>query len=247
MPKISVIIPAFNSVAVLERAVASVLAQTKPVDEILIYDDASVDGTADVMARLSAAQPKIQAVAGTENKGAGHARNHLLGLAKGNYFAFLDADDEWAPDKIAMQMADIERSAAQISITAHEIKKDGLVIGHRVPPQEIGFRKMLVSNWMATSSVIVSAELSGARRMPEIRRRQDYGYWLKLFQNNPNLKVVVNQNILMTYHRGSASLSSSPVKNLKGNYRMFRDVVGFGILGAAFFTLCNAVFRILRK
>lgn len=91
----SVILPVFNSEATVERAVRSVLSQTDRDFELLIIDDGSSDGSADVLAAVSDARVSI--LRHSENRGISAARNTGLKHARGDFIAFLDADDEWAP------------------------------------------------------------------------------------------------------------------------------------------------------
>jgi glycosyltransferase involved in cell wall biosynthesis len=98
---ISVIIPVYNGEHYLAEALESVLAQTRPADEIIVVDDGSTDGSAAVAQRFGL---KVQ-LARQANLGAAAARNLGVELAYGSLLAFLDADDLWLPDKLALQSA----------------------------------------------------------------------------------------------------------------------------------------------
>ena len=94
------IIPTFNRRQLLERAVDSVLAQTRPADEIIVIDDGSTDGT-EVLVKKK--YPGITYLSQT-NHGVSHARNQGIIKAKGNWLAFLDSDDVWLPGKLEKQL-----------------------------------------------------------------------------------------------------------------------------------------------
>ncbi|HOQ05714.1 MAG TPA: glycosyltransferase family A protein [Anaerohalosphaeraceae bacterium] len=96
---ISVIIPAYNNEQHLSRAIHSVLAQSRPPDEIIVVDDGSTDRTAEAAAAFG---EKIRCIR-QDNRGPGAARNTGIRAASGEWVAFLDADDEWLPDKLAVQ------------------------------------------------------------------------------------------------------------------------------------------------
>lgn len=98
---VSVVIPAHNAARYLAEAVASVRAQTHPAAEIIIVDDGSTDGTAHVIAGLG---PDVRSIR-QARAGAGAARNRGAELADGEWLAFLDADDLWAPPKLERQLA----------------------------------------------------------------------------------------------------------------------------------------------
>lgn len=105
---ISVVIPTFNRRTLVERAVRSVLAQTHPVDEIIVVDDGSTDGTAE---HLEATFGGRVRVVWQENRGVSSARNHGLRLASGRYVTLLDSDDEWMPEKTRLQWNCLETRA----------------------------------------------------------------------------------------------------------------------------------------
>ena len=94
---ISVIIPIYNGGRFVESAVKSVLAQTVSDWELVIVNDGSTDGTRAILERLCAQDARIH-VHHQPNGGVSAARNAGIALAKGEYLAFLDADDEWYPD-----------------------------------------------------------------------------------------------------------------------------------------------------
>ncbi|MBD1877295.1 glycosyltransferase family A protein [Coleofasciculus sp. FACHB-T130] len=101
---ISVIIPVYNCERYLAEAIESVLAQTYQSIEIIVVDDGSTDGSAEVAKRFgSLVRYYFQT-----NSGSAAARNHGIELSQGNFFAFLDADDLWVEDKLASQMTAFE-------------------------------------------------------------------------------------------------------------------------------------------
>lgn len=98
---VSVVIPSYNSAAILPEAIESVLNQTRPADEIIVVDDGSRDETAEVCARYGGAVTCVR----QENAGASTARNTGIRASGGYWLAFLDADDSWLPMKLEQQLA----------------------------------------------------------------------------------------------------------------------------------------------
>jgi glycosyltransferase involved in cell wall biosynthesis len=103
--EVSVIIPTYNRRDLLPRAIDSVLAQTHPVDEIVVIDDGSTDGTGDMLQQRYGDRVRHVWQA---NAGVSAARNHGMRLARGRYLALLDSDDTWLPAKTALQLAFFE-------------------------------------------------------------------------------------------------------------------------------------------
>jgi len=112
---ISVVIPSYNSAGCLAGAIKSVLDQTRPADEIIVVDDGSKDNTGEVCGRFAG---KVRYVR-QENAGASTARNTGIAAARGDWLAFLDADDLWDPKKLESQLAALARHPeADFALTA---------------------------------------------------------------------------------------------------------------------------------
>ncbi len=101
-PLVSVIIPTYNRVGYLREAVASVFAQTYSSWQLIVVDDGSTDDTARYLS--AAADPRLHVVRRTHAGIPAVARNAGIANASGTYVAFLDSDDVWAPNKLAMQV-----------------------------------------------------------------------------------------------------------------------------------------------
>jgi len=116
-PLISCIVPVYNGERYLREALDSILAQTYPVLEIIVVDDGSSDGTADVVRSYSDSvrylwQPR---------NGPAAARNLGSGAVQGEFVAFLDADDRWHPEKLMRQMARFQ-ARVELSISVAHIQ-----------------------------------------------------------------------------------------------------------------------------
>lgn len=101
---ISTIIPAYNAERYLAEAIESVLAQTRPPEEIVVVDDGSEDGTAEVASRF----PQVRLVRKT-NQGIGATLNRGVEETTGAVLTFLDADDLWVPAKLELQRQALEQ------------------------------------------------------------------------------------------------------------------------------------------
>lgn len=104
--EVSAIISTYNRSELVVRAIDSVLGQTHPVDEIIVIDDGSTDGTESVLRERYG--DKVRYV-WQPNAGVSAARNRGMAMASGRYFALLDSDDEWLPQKNARQLEWLER------------------------------------------------------------------------------------------------------------------------------------------
>lgn len=100
-PRLSVIIPTYNRGHLVTRAIDSALRAISPGDEIIVIDDGSADQTESVLRRYGSSIQYVK----TENRGAGPARNLGIQIAKHDWIAFLDSDDEWMPDHLDLHRA----------------------------------------------------------------------------------------------------------------------------------------------
>jgi len=98
-PLVSVVIPVYNGERYLGEAIDSVLRQSFAGSEIIVVDDGSTDRTADVATAYGSAVRYFR----QHQSGSGAARNRGIEVARGSLFAFLDADDVWTPNKLAIQ------------------------------------------------------------------------------------------------------------------------------------------------
>jgi len=119
--RISVIIPVHNGEAFLAEAIESVLMQSRPAAEILVINDGSTDGTADI---LKAYKGRVEART-FPHEGADAARNQGILLASGEYIAFCDADDLMHPDRLAVQSRALEGSPELDFVFGHLVEFQG--------------------------------------------------------------------------------------------------------------------------
>ncbi len=121
-PRCSVILPTYNRIGTLPRAVASVLAQDMPDFELLIVDDASTDGTQDWLKAQT--DPRIRAIAAGRNAGPSAARNLGLEAARAPTAAFLDSDDIYRPNRLSRTLSVFETEPDVVCILSSSIKRN---------------------------------------------------------------------------------------------------------------------------
>jgi glycosyltransferase involved in cell wall biosynthesis len=115
---ISVVIPAYNAEKYITRSIESVLAQTRPADEIIVVDDGSSDNTAEVVRSFGDKVILIE----QENSGASVARNTGIEAAKSEWIAFLDADDELLAERLQLQTEHLQNNPDLVWTTSNYFK-----------------------------------------------------------------------------------------------------------------------------
>src|SRR5258708_7569819 len=101
-PLISVIMPVYNAAPFVREAVESILAQTLGDFELIMIDDASTDGSPEILARFT--DPRCRLLTNANNLGAAETKNRGIAEARGEFLAFLDADDVATPQRLARQL-----------------------------------------------------------------------------------------------------------------------------------------------
>lgn len=182
---VSVVIPAYNSRDTIQQAVATARAQTLRPTQIVVVDDASKDDTLQQLQAI--AGPDLIVVNSPVNGGGGAARNRGIENATGDVVAFLDADDLWAPNKLANQMALLRTQSREsfcFSAVEHTNEYgEQHILPKREPfPGESPADYMLKSgNVMQTSTLLVPRHLLAKCRFNEkLRRFQDLDFVLTL-------------------------------------------------------------------
>lgn len=122
-PVISVVLPTFNRASMLGRAIESVLAQTWDDLELIVVDDGSSDETAEVVGGFT--DKRLRYLRLEDNRGAAFARNRGIKVARGEYLAFQDSDDEWLPHKLSRQMKVMLSMAPEVSVVYTDMLRVG--------------------------------------------------------------------------------------------------------------------------
>lgn len=210
MSTVAVIIPTYNRVRSVQRAIESVRAQTYSDLEIVVADDGSDDETAGVLRRYSDCRYLRIDHSGLPAA----ARNAGVRSSSAAHLAFLDSDDEWLPQKLHLQMQAMESTScglvcsnAQIISTDHRVPS-----GPYLPAREKRFaptlQQLLLNNFVIASSVVVKREFfesaGGFSEDPLLRGLEDYELWLRIAVST---RFHYIDQELVRYHRSTAGIS----------------------------------------
>ena len=186
-PKISVILPVHNRADVLSRAVESVIDQELKDFELIVIDDGSTDGSADVAE--SFADPRIRVVRLDKNRGGNVARNEGIRAASAPLIAFLDSDDRYRPNKLSFVVAEFERRSkldllvdSFIKVQPPGSRKAEVVRRNPVIDDRELFRTALFTRqlWKATPAITVKRPIALETMFDEtLRRLQDFDFLIR--------------------------------------------------------------------
>jgi glycosyltransferase involved in cell wall biosynthesis len=209
-PLVTILIPAFNAEKTIERALRSVLAQRIESFEIVVVNDASNDGTVAVIESLGIKELRL--AHHQENLGECGAMNTGLGLALGKYIAFLDADDEWLPNKLIKQIALLEKNPNMVFATCGCLFVDAMgkplrEFGLHPPSQPNNiWRDLLGASCVAKPCVVARADVIKATGGFDLALRVagDQDMWIRLASQG---EVGFIEEILVIVHDTPGSLT----------------------------------------
>lgn len=176
---VSVVMPHYNALRTVARSIESVIAQTLPVSELIIIDDASADFAAleQLVANYSS-QLAIKLIRLKVNGGAAQARNVGIDNANCTFIAFLDSDDVWHPDKIALQYGYMQ--VHPVHLTAHgyifDLQQQPFAALPALAVQVVDSRRFIWGNPIFTPTVM-ARKASFILFDPRFRRVDDYKCW----------------------------------------------------------------------
>jgi glycosyltransferase involved in cell wall biosynthesis len=183
-PFISVIIPTYNRLELLKQTVDSVRTQTFRDFELIVVNDGSTDGTGQWLETQPDLKPVYQA-----NRGIASSRNAGAGIARGQWFAFLDHDDLWAPDKLEIQARFVRQEPQVALVAARHVRLGTSVAATRRENWIKGdlFVKAFSESFIHTSSVMIRRDVfEQIGGFPtQYRFADEFDVWLKIAARYP--------------------------------------------------------------
>lgn len=222
LPRVSVIIPARNAATTLALTLASVQAQTLPQWEALVINDGSTDHTAAIVARMATADPRIRLLQGSaQGSSAARARNVGINAAQGRYIAFLDADDLWLPEKLAMQIPMLDQGAPLVfSAYQRFAGPDGTPLGTIPARSTVRHSDALDGNPIGCLTAVWDSHHFGRAHMPDVALQEDYAFWLMLLRSGAT--AVGLPHVLARYRVAPGSASANKLRAACGTWSVLR-------------------------
>lgn len=235
---VSVIMPAYNCTKYIRQALDSALVQDVPM-EILVINDRSKDDLDSVMLEYKE-YPQIRYLKNEKNLGVAETRNKGVALAKGEYVAFLDADDVWAKDKLKKQLKLIREKGTVICSTARELMTiDGELTGYIIPVKtEYSYFDLRLQNQINCSSVLIKTEVAREFPMHHDDSHEDYLMWLEVLKKYRN-GCAVNEPLLK-YRVSSTGKSGHKWNSAKMTFLTYR-YMGFGLFRSIMYFISYAL------
>ncbi len=238
---VSVVIPLYNAGSYIVSAVESVLRQRLPL-EIIVVDDASTDGGADDLVAFlrklegctdnDIGEPlliwqgnvsfDVRIYRNPTNRGVAYSRNFGVKKSRGQYVAFLDADDIWADDKLQKQLKIMEGLNVPFCNTARYVFEEDInnIKGTIHTPERITLNKLEHTNYVNCSSVLIKREVALRYPMEHSDAQEDYLTWLRILKDYEYAAGI--DEPLIYYRMVEGSKSRNKIKSAIMTYKTYR-------------------------
>lgn len=204
--QVSVIVPVFNGREWIERSVRSALSQTAPSLEVIVVDDGSTDGTRELVSALAAGDPRVRLLHTRASLGPAGARNLGMDAARGEWIAFLDADDRFHPRRLAWLLDAARAHGSDLLADNQQVVTEagapcGLMWPHLARPTPLDAEAWVRGNvWSGPmafgygyAKVFVRRALVESPRLrmrPQLRLMEDFHFVLALLRRGHRLLML---------------------------------------------------------
>ncbi|MSR05475.1 MAG: glycosyltransferase family 2 protein [Gemmatimonadetes bacterium] len=238
---VSIVLPMYNAASYLPQTIESVISQTYARWELIVVDDHSTDRSLEIVNRYAGDDPRIRIVQMPANSGRPAVpRNAGLRGVRGDWVAFIDADDLWHPQKLDLQLGCLREHDGEFCFTDVAVFRNAqsiaALMARRFPASEmpcsvVGHAKLLWKNVIKSGSSVVlkRAVLDGRLfdERPEYKAIEDYLLWLELHQHRIKQSYWLRQKLVF-YRLSASGISRGKTGMLRKNVRLYREYVSNG-------------------
>lgn len=224
-PAVTVVIAAYNSAQYISQALDSVKAQTFTDYEVIVVNDGSDDR--EELERILESHPLAIIYVSKNNGGVSSARNAAIRIARGEFYAQLDADDQWTPDYLEFQLKVLadnpDVALVYPNATIINDANDGGVEFMKVTPSEGEVNFVSLVRQECTVMTCVTARMSAIKKAgmfdEGLHRCEDFDLWVRIVKNVG--RITYHRRVLALYRRHAGSLSSDRVPMVHSQLAVF--------------------------
>ncbi|RHS41286.1 glycosyltransferase family 2 protein [Collinsella sp. AF08-23] len=248
---VSIVMPLYNAEPFLAETINSIIAQTYKNWELIIVDDCSTDSSLTTARRHAKRDSRIRVYSNAHNMGAAKSRNAGLKCVKGDYLAFMDADDVWVPEKLEHQLAYMKSFGLGMCFTSYEtIESDGSHRNYVHVPKSITYDGFLKNTITCSHTIAFDLSMVSIKMLVCPDYGNDFDFpedmvvWLQVLKNGiaaGGLDEVLAKN---RKHRGSRSSNKlHAVARTWNAYRKIERINPFYATYCLFWQLTHAVLK----
>lgn len=234
--KVSIITPVYNAERFLFQTAESVLKQSYQNWEWILVDDCSSDNSWNILETLRDQDTRIRIFKNKENLRSGKTRNFAIQQAEGRFIAFLDADDLWHADKLALQIPFMVDNNYYFSHTSYGYLDEN---GHQIKStlhvsKWVNYQDLLKRTEISCLTAVYDAEKIGKHYMSEHALKQDYALWLSILRTG--VKSYGLDIELAYYRQVKGSSTNKKHKLILKHISFLKDTQGFSTTKAIYYT-----------
>ncbi|MDB9760781.1 glycosyltransferase [Pelagibacteraceae bacterium] len=241
-PKISIILPNYNSYKTILPTVASIINQSYKNWELIIVDDCSNEKTKKTLIKYKKIK-KIKIIYLKKNKGAGYCRNLAIKNSNSYYIAFIDSDDLWEKDKLKLQINFMQNNNYHFTYTYYKTFSGNTQITKDImTPEKFDFDSFTKNTSIATSTMIVKRTAANKIKFSDTKICEDYYYKCQILKKNKY--AYCYPDYLMQYQIRKNSLQANRFRNLYWMWKINKDFNRFNIINnliSIFFISLNSL------
>ena len=243
-PKVSIILPNYNSSKTIIPTINSILLQTYKNWELIIVDDCSNKITKNILSRFEKLK-KIKIYYLKKNKGAAYCRNLAIKNSKSYYIAFIDSDDLWKKNKLNLQINFTRKNNYFFTYTNYKtfkinkLKKNTIIL-----PNKFNFESFVKNTSISTSTMVVKRSVANRIKFSNTKICEDYYYKCQLLKKIGN--AYCYPSFLTEYQIREDSLQSSRIRNLFWIWKINKSLNHFNVL-KNLISICLISFNSLKK
>jgi teichuronic acid biosynthesis glycosyltransferase TuaG len=217
---VSVILSYYKKKEHIEKTIKSLLKQTyKNYELICIYDDDNLDDLKFLKKTISKIN-KVKLIINKKNLGVAKSRNLAIKYTKGEFIAFLDADDLWKKNKLNDQINIMKKNKLDLTCTSYSIidEYDNIKSVRKVG-NEITYDQISKRCDIGLSTVIIKSKILKKYKFPLLKTQEDLGLWLNLLRDGHNFYPI--RRSYSFWRKSNKSLSSNTYQKIKDAFKLF--------------------------
>ena len=234
---VSIIIPYYKKRKYILKTINSILNQSYNHFEIIIvYDDENLSDL-NYLQELFNSHKKIRILKNSQTIGAGFSRNRGIENAKGEFIAFIDADDTWKKFKLENQINFMKEKNLKFTHTSYEIiDKNDKVLGKRISRNFEEVKDLISSCDIGLSTVILKKEIIDSQtKFPNLKTKEDFVLWLKILQKK--IYIGFLNETLTSWRKLDNSLSSSVTQKILDAFKVYNYYMKFNFIKSFYYVI----------
>jgi len=241
-PRVSIILPNYNSYKTIVPTLSSILKQSYKNWELIIVDDASNEKTKKNLIKYKKIK-KIKIIYLKKNKGAGYCRNIAIKKSNSYYLAFIDSDDLWEKNKLKLQINFMQEFNYNFTYTYYKTFSNNTQTMKNIKtPKKFNFNSFTKNTSIATSTMIVKRTMASKIKFSNTKICEDYYYKCQILKKNRY--AYCYPEYLMQYQIRKNSLQSNRFRNLYWMWKINKNLNHFNIVNnliSIFFISLNSL------